>query len=152
MLSRLLIAITDHLSSTASHESTDVVASSGADLLKHPVSCLFTIASGGFSAFPFLLPLIFSRSSGFYPPRCYQASSALSPQYYPWICHPLHPPPLRVPLFGLSFMAFLAIAGGLPWVRRTTSPYLVQLHHGLVFPRISGLALSRRLDLLPIAI
>jgi hypothetical protein len=35
-----------------------------------------------------------SRSSGFSPPRCYQASSALSPQYFPRICHPL--PPLRL--------------------------------------------------------
>ncbi len=28
-------------------------------------------------------------SSGFSPPHCYQASQALSPQYYPQICHPL---------------------------------------------------------------
>jgi hypothetical protein len=32
-----------------------------------------------------------SRSSGFYPPLCHQASQALSHQYYPWICHPLTP-------------------------------------------------------------
>jgi len=38
--------------------------------------------------------------------------------------------------------------GGLPWVRRTTSPYAVRLHVGSVL-RISGLALSRLLDLLP---
>ncbi|MBW2089508.1 MAG: hypothetical protein JRI37_11070 [Deltaproteobacteria bacterium] len=42
-------------------------------------------------------------------------------------------------------------AGGLPWVRRTTSPYPVQLHFGSVH-RISGLALPRMLDLLPAAI
>ena len=36
----------------------------------------------------------------------------------------------------------------LPWVRRTTSPYPVRLHVRSVL-RISGLASSRRLDLLP---
>ena len=82
ILSRLPIAVTDHLSSTTSHESTDAVNSSGSDLLKRLVSCVLTVASGGFSAFPFLPLLISPRSSGFYPPRCYQASSALSPQYY----------------------------------------------------------------------
>ena len=54
-------------------------------------------------------------------------------------------------LFGFSFMAFITIAGGFPWVKRTTSPYLVPLHHGLV-RRILGLAVPRGLDLLPIAI
>jgi hypothetical protein len=32
---------------------------------------------------------ILARSSGFSPPHCYQASQALSPQYYTQICHPL---------------------------------------------------------------
>jgi hypothetical protein len=36
-------------------------------------------------------PGFISWSSGFCPPLCYQASQALSHQYYPWICHPLTP-------------------------------------------------------------
>jgi hypothetical protein len=51
-------------------------------------------SNGGFSAKGILHMLISPRSSGFYPlPTCrdYQASSALSHQYYSWICHPLHP-------------------------------------------------------------
>jgi len=47
------------------------------------------------------------RSSGFCPPLCYQASSALTPQYYPWICHPLLP--CR---FGLSDSARFSNACG----------------------------------------
>ena len=66
-------------------------------------------------------------------------------------CHPLHTPPLRVLLCGFSFMAFIAIAGGLPWVRRTTSPYPGPLHYGSI-RRILGLAYPRGLDLLPTAI
>jgi len=34
-------------------------------------------------------PLPLAGSSGFSPPCCYQPSSALSPQYYTQICHPL---------------------------------------------------------------
>ncbi len=69
-------------------------------------------------------------------------SSALSPRYYSWICHPL-------PLFAsgsprqfgfLSSLATTAVdrTGGLPWVRRTPSPYLVRLHVRSVH-QISGL-------------
>jgi len=43
------------------------------------------------------------------------------------------------------------ITGGLPWIRRTSSPYRVQLHFGSV-RRILGLAHIRLLDLLPAAI
>jgi len=43
---------------------------------------------------------LFSRSSGFYPRLFYQASSALGHQYSSWICHPLHPAPLRGRLRG----------------------------------------------------
>jgi hypothetical protein len=49
----------------------------------------------GFSSRSILTITVPCRSSGFYPPRCYQASSALSPQYFLRICHPLHPAPLR---------------------------------------------------------
>lgn len=55
----------------------------------------------------------------------------------------------------LGFMtpttAFSARSVGLPWVRRITSPYPVQLHSGSV-PQISGLAHPRLLDLFPTAI
>ena len=89
-------------------------------------------------------------SSGCSPPRCYQrftgpASSVLSVDL----------PPSAPPRFGISSSIRFAVVsgnindrtGGLPWVRRTTSPYPVRLHVGLVL-RISGLALSRLLDLL----
>jgi hypothetical protein len=68
---------------------------------------------------------------------------------------PSGPSPLRGLLVGIGFLtsltAFDARPGGLPWVRRTTSPYPVQLHFGSVH-RILGLALPRLLDLLPAAI
>jgi len=68
---------------------------------------------------------------------------------------PSGPYPLRVLLIEFGFLtsitAFDVKPGGLPWVRRTTSPYPVQLHFGSV-PRILGLALPRLLDLLPAAI
>ena len=68
---------------------------------------------------------------------------------------PSDPYPLRVLLIGIGFLASIAAfnvrSGGLPWVRRTTSPYPVQLHFGSVH-RILGLALPRLLDLLPAAI
>jgi len=68
---------------------------------------------------------------------------------------PSGPCPLRVLLIGIGFLtsltAFDVRPGGLPWVRRTTSPYPAQLHFGLVH-RILGLALPRLLDLLPAAI
>jgi hypothetical protein len=69
---------------------------------------------------------------------------------------PVNLPPSAPPRFGVSSSSRFAVVsgninnrtGGLPWVRRTTSPYPVRLHVGSV-PRISGLALSRLLDLLP---
>ena len=68
---------------------------------------------------------------------------------------PSGPYPLRGLLIRYGFLtpltAFNVRPGGLPWVRRTASPYPVQLHFGSVH-RISGLALSRLLDLLPAAI
>ena len=68
---------------------------------------------------------------------------------------PSDPYPLRVLLIGIGFLtsitAFNVRSGGLPWVRRSTSPYSVQLHFGSVH-RILGLALPRLLDLLPAAI
>lgn len=48
-----------------------------------------------------------SRSSGFSPPRCYQASSAPSLQYCSRICHPL--PPSR---FGVASSGRRAVACG----------------------------------------
>ena len=50
-----------------------------------------------------------------------------------------------------GFMISDISTGRLPWVRRTTSPYAVQLHFGSVH-RILGLAQPRLLDLLPAAI
>ena len=68
---------------------------------------------------------------------------------------PSGPYPLRGLLIGTGFLKFIAAfnfrPGGLPWVRRTTSPYTVQLHFGSVH-RILGLALPRLLALLPAAI
>ncbi len=69
------------------------------------------------------------------------------------------PPSVPCPASGspirFGFMAPLATigtsTGGLPWVRRTTSPYAVQLHFGSVH-RILGLAQPRLLGLLPAAI
>ena len=63
---------------------------------------------------------------------------------------PVSGSPYRVGFMMLT-ATFSTIAGGLPWVRRITSPYPVQLHFGLVL-RISGLAHPRLLDLLPAAI
>ena len=59
--------------------------------------------------------------------------------------------PYRVGFSLMSFAASHDRAGGSPWVRRTASPDAVRLHIGSVH-RISGLALSRLLDLLPNAI
>ena len=69
---------------------------------------------------------------------------------------PSDPSPFRVLLIGLVFFltfpaAFNVRSGGLPWVRRITSLYPVQLHFGSV-RRILGLAHIRLLDLLPAAI
>ena len=53
--------------------------------------------------------------------------------------------------FMIPLATFDISTGRLPWVRRITSPYAVQLHFGSVH-RILGLALSRLLGLLPAAI
>jgi hypothetical protein len=55
------------------------------------VGSIIPLSRNGFSIQSILTISASSRSSGFYPPHCYQASSALSPQSYPWICHPLSP-------------------------------------------------------------
>jgi hypothetical protein len=47
--------------------------------------------------------VVVPRSSGFYPPHGYPASQALSPQYYPWICHPLPPSRSGVTVTGSVF-------------------------------------------------
>ncbi len=52
-------------------------------------------------------PRLLAGSSGFSPPLCYQASQALSPQYYTQICHPLLPFPLRVSPFSGPFYGLL---------------------------------------------
>ena len=78
-------------------------------------------------------PRLMPGSSGFSPPPCYQASQALSPQYYTQICHPL---PLSQSGSLPSRVRFMtppetigARTGGLPRVRshrlpisRPTSP------------------------------
>ncbi len=114
------------LSSTASHAPATIVGAPG------------------------LLPVFRVFSSTLLPGFSGPESSVL-----PVDLPPSDPSPLRDLLIGLGFMASLAAvearSGGLPWVRRTTSPYAVQLHWGSVH-RISGLALPRLLDLLPSAI
>jgi len=60
---------------------------------------------------------------------------------------PVNLPPSAPTRFGVSSSIRFSVVsgnlndrtGGLPWVRRTTSPYPVRLHVGSV-PRISGLA------------
>jgi hypothetical protein len=80
-------------------------------------------SNGGFSAKGILHMPIPPRSSGFYPPLCYQASSALSHQYYSWICHPLHPR-----RFGVSLsVRFYDILGNLKHQCRRAS--LGKTHH-----------------------
>ena len=49
-----------------------------------PLVCVFPQPSDDSGLPPFT-----AGSSGFSPPHCYQASQALSPQYYTQICHPL---------------------------------------------------------------
>ena len=81
-------------------------------------------------------------SSGFSHPRCYQRF--LSPES---LVLPVNLPPSAPPRFGVSSSSRFAVVagninnrtGGLPWVRRTTSPYSVRLPVGSVL-RISGLA------------
>lgn len=87
----------------------------------------------------------------FYPPRCYQRFVGLESSVLP-----VNLPPSVPPRFGVSSSIRFSVVygntndktGGLSRVRRTTSPYSVRLHVGSVL-RISGLALSRLLDLIP---
>ena len=87
------------------------------------------------------------RSSGFYPPHGYPASQALSPQYYPWICHPLPPSRSGVTVTGSVFYGLLRPQG-----RRTSRGKTHSLSvsrpasvHGGYDSRISGLAQPRLL-------
>ena len=64
-------------------------------------------------------PLLPSGSSGFSPPLCYQASQALSPQYYTQICRPL---PLSQLGFLPSQVSFMAPPGNDRDQDRRTSP------------------------------
>ena len=100
-------------------------------------------------------PGLISWSSGFYPPHRLPGFIGPESSVLPVNLPPSGPYPLRGLLIGIGFLKSIAAfnfkPGGLPWVRRTTSPYPVQLHFGSVH-RISGLALSRLLDLLPAAI
>ena len=81
-----------------------------------------------------------SRSAGFSPPLCYQASRVLLHQSYVRICHPLSLYRFGFFLLGKSFMTPSSNLGdrsvGLPWVRRTASPDTVQLHIEEVSPDI----------------
>ena len=83
---------------------------------------------------------------GFFGPE----SSVLSVNLPPSVPYPASGSPIRFG-FMVSLTTMDTITGGLPWVRRTSSPYRVQLHFGSVH-RISGLARPCILDLLPAAI
>lgn len=86
---------------------------------------------------------------------------AVTRRHRPWVISTVRESATlcTLPRFGIAyagrFYGILATnnssAGGLPWVRRITSLYPVQLHSGSVH-RISGLALPRLLDLLAAAI
>ena len=69
-----------------------------------PLVCVFPLPSDALG-----LPLsLLAGSSGFSPPLCYQASPALSPQYYTQICRPL---PLSRLGFLPSRVRFMALSG-----------------------------------------
>ncbi len=96
--------------------------------------------------FPVVRVLSSTLLPGFFGPE----SSVLSVNLPPSVPCPASGSPIR---FGFMVpMATIGTSTGrLPWVRRTTSPYAVQLHFGSV-RRILGLAHTRLLDLLPAAI
>jgi len=87
---------------------------------------------------PSTLPAL-AWSSGFYPPRCYQRFTGPESSV-----PPVNLPPSVPPRFGISSSSRFSVVsgnidhstGGLPWVRRTTSPYPVRLHVRLVLPDI----------------
>ena len=83
---------------------------------------------------------------GFFGPE----SSVIPVNLPPSVLCPASGSPIRFG-FIVSLATMDTITGGLPWVRRLSSPYPVQLHFGSVH-RISGLALLCMLDLLPAAI
>jgi len=121
------------------HRVEEIVPSSWRQVLRPILSCnahtfqVFRVLSST------LLP-------GFFGPE----SSVLSANLPPSVPCPASGPPIRFG-FMVSLATIDTITGGLPWVRRTSSPYPVQLHFGSVH-RILGLALPRLLDLLPAAI
>jgi hypothetical protein len=108
----------------------------------------------GSPAYTFLrhcvFPVVRVLSSTLLPGFIGPESSVLSVNLPPSVPCPASGSPIR---FGFMVpMATLDTSTGrLPWVRRTTSPYAVQLHFGSVH-RILGLAHTRLLDLLPAAI
>ena len=79
-----------------------------------PLVCAFPQSSDATE-----LPPPLAGSSGFSPPLCYQASLALSPQYYTQICHPL---PLSLLGSLPSRVRFMAPAGNDRGQGRRTSP------------------------------
>lgn len=90
---------------------------------------------------------VVARSSGFYPPPGYPASLALSPQYYPWICHPR---PRSRSGFAVTESVFYGLFR--PQGRRTSRGKTPRLPisrpasvHGGYTSRISGLAQPRLL-------
>jgi hypothetical protein len=156
-LSRLLNCTTLRLSSTTSHGLT--VISDRPGLLQmnsgFGARCVLTVASGGFSAAKlllfvcsFLVAKVLSSTllPGFFGP----GSSVLSVNLPPSAPSPPRDYPPRLG-FMVTSATLITSAGGLPWVRRTTSPYPVQLHSGSVH-RIYGLAIPCKLDLFPTAI
>ena len=96
--------------------------------------------------FPVFRVLSSTLLPGFVGPE----SSVLPVNLPPSVPCPASGSPIRFG-FMISLATIDIITGRLPWVRRTTSPYTVQLHFGSVH-RISGLAHPRLLDLLPAAI
>ena len=112
------------------------------------------VASGGFSADFLPLPRppgpqgFLLRSVARLPRPCLLSTTRESVSLCPL---PASGFPYRVGFSVMSLAASHVRAGGSPWVRRTASPDAVRLHIGSVH-RISGLALSRLLDLLPNAI
>jgi hypothetical protein len=110
--------------------------------------------AAGSPAYTFLrhcvFPVVRVLSSTLLPGFIGPESSVLSVNLPPSVPCPASGSPLRFG-FMVPSATISTSTGRLPWVRNTASPYTVQLHHGSVH-RISGLALSRLLDLLTTAI
>ena len=154
MLSRLPITATDHLSSTVSHASTDVVDPSGSALSyssetsgqlcvnrrKRRVLCLpvsltqrYLPGRQGFILHT-LLPCLIGPESPVLPVNLPPSAPAA-----------VSGSPMRLQFYGLYCHRRRASLGS------TTSPYPVPLHYGSV-RRILGLAYPSGIDLLPTAI